>query len=308
MNIDATAKQFFPAIVCALVAVSAYFQAQGVNGVVAGELPPPPAAKAPATRHLTPTVPPKTASALPILSRNAFDSVTGPLNGVKPLPPPSEEPVAHDSGEDPPCSSGSVVLIADSEDPAWSFAVIKGSGSQTKMRRIGDDIDGQTVKAITWDHVTLTSGSSRCQLAMLTGKKTPDAPETSKKISSDDKDSRPKKSSDSTDLSGDVTKISDTEFVVAKSAQDRIASLQKEMTKNARIVPGKGIRVSRAQNTSALGQLGLSTGDIIHSINGFDMTDPDKAIEAYSRLKTSSDVTLDIERNGKPTTIHISVK
>ncbi len=308
MGIDAIAKRFFPAIVCAFLLLGAYFQARGVTALVAGELPDGAAAKrtvrAPAPLFAAAE---KSVSAGPILARNPFDSVTGPLDGVKlpDTPPPTEGP--KDPTEDPLCASGSVVLIADSADPQWSFAVIRGSSNTTKMRRIGDDVDGQVLKAISWDRVWLASGSARCQLQMLTGKKSdPNADKGRTPPPVEHKTSE--KEPETTDLAGDVKKISDTEYVIARSASDKIPALQKDLMKNARLVPGKGIRLARAPASSALGQLGMTTGDIIKSINGFDMLDPDKALEGYSRMKTASEVTVGLERNGSPMTITIKVE
>lgn len=309
MGIDAIAKRFFPAIVCALLFLGAYFQARGVTALVAAEIPPPASNTRRTVRPPSPLFQPneKVASAQPILARNAFDSVTGPLD--QPKMPEAPPPVATSTSptEDPICATGSVVLIADSEDPQWSFAVIKGSGNTAKMRRIGDDVDGQTLKGIAWDRVWLMQGSSRCQLQMLSkkvegGDKTKPQPAVAEKKPSGDKEP------ETTDLAGDVRKISDTEFVIARSAADKIPALQKDLMKNARLVPNKGIRLSRAPASSPLGQLGFATGDIIKTINGFDMNDPDKALEGYSRLKTASDVTVGLERGGAPVTISIKIQ
>ena len=314
VGIDTIAKRYFPAIVCLLLLVVAYFQARGVTALVAGELPPP-SSSAKRTVRLPAAalgMTAKAANAGPILARNAFDSVTGPLDGVKlPAPAPVTESGPKDPTDDPPCASGSVVLIADSVDPAWSFAVIRGSGNTPKMRRIGDDVDGQLVKAIAWDRVWLASGGNRCQLQMLSGKKQdPNAkpPPMEDKSKKAPPPPAGDKEPETTDLAGDVRKVSDTEFIVAHNASDKIATLQKDLMKHARLVPGKGIRLSRAPVTSALGQLGMTTGDIIKTINGFDMMDPDKAIEGYTRLKTASEVSVGLERNGAPMTINIKMQ
>src|ERR1700689_4120841 len=87
MAIDKLLKRYFWAALLALVALAAFFDAQGIMQVVGASLgadekqlsaaplaarPPPPPASA--SRHPT--------SAESILSRNPFDSVTGPLNLV----------------------------------------------------------------------------------------------------------------------------------------------------------------------------------------------------------------------------------
>src|SRR5437773_10851435 len=84
MTFDALLKRFFPAIVLLLIAIAAYFQAAGITELIAGaflDTTPEKTAMKPASRPTAASSDvrgPKTAE--PILSRNPFDSVTGPLN------------------------------------------------------------------------------------------------------------------------------------------------------------------------------------------------------------------------------------
>lgn len=45
--------------------------------------------------------------------------------------------------------------------------------------------------------------------------------------------------------------------------------------------------------------IGLESGDVILSINGFTLTDPDKALEAYTKLKAASQFEIYLERDGR---------
>jgi len=79
MTFDALLKRFFPAVVLALIALAAYFQASGITELVAGaflESGSEQSAKAPkaaahASTATADTRGPRTAE--PILSRNPFD-------------------------------------------------------------------------------------------------------------------------------------------------------------------------------------------------------------------------------------------
>ena len=175
MSLDSIAKRYFPAIVCALLFVVAFFQARGIGALVAGQLPDPSAKPPVSGPHAPPTgATARSVSAKPILARNAFDSTTGPLDAPPPPPPaPVQSAPSDESAEDPPCPSGSIVLIAEDADPQWSFAMIRTSAG-AKMRRIGDDVDGQKVKQIAWDRVWLSSGAGRCQLKLDITKSSPD--------------------------------------------------------------------------------------------------------------------------------------
>lgn len=314
MGVDAIAKRYFPLVVCTLLAVVALFQARGIGALVGGQLQAANAAPAKAHPH-APTSPlarVKRATALPILARNAFDSKTGPLDKIAPPPPPEPtEPVSTEpdaNAEDPACPSGSVVLIADSEDPAWSFAMIRTSAG-AKMRRVGDEVDGQVVKAITWDRVWLASGTGRCQLKLdIAAGKTAstDRPPPAATTTPSAKPGAGPKEGDVDP--GAVRKISENEYVVSRSVVDKASGFAAELKKGARMVPGKGIRIGKVAPNSLLGQLSVTGGDIVRTINGFDMTDLDKTAEGYSRLKSAREVTLGLERNGSPVTITVKIE
>ena len=49
-----------------------------------------------------------------------------------------------------------------------------------------------------------------------------------------------------------------------------------------------GVRLFNIRPTSMLGALGLQNGDRLSSINGFEMNEPQKMLEAYQKLVTSS--------------------
>jgi len=89
MGFDAILKRYFPAVLCALIALAAYFQASGMGQLVAstvsvdGASAPPPATTRGGVQGAAANQDHAT-SAAAILSRNPFDSITGPLDG-KPM-------------------------------------------------------------------------------------------------------------------------------------------------------------------------------------------------------------------------------
>ncbi len=95
MGIDSIAKRYFPALICGLLTLVAFFQARGIGALVAGQLPEAPSAAPPhATLPVGEKAPGRGLTALPILARNAFDSVTGPLD----KPPPRRRSSPHRAG------------------------------------------------------------------------------------------------------------------------------------------------------------------------------------------------------------------
>ena len=85
-----------------------------------------------------------------------------------------------------------------------------------------------------------------------------------------------------------IQRISATEFNIDRGVVDKILENQAELMRQARIVPeqenGKtvGIRMFGIRPETLLGVLGMENGDRLQTINGFDMTSPEKALEAYA--------------------------
>jgi general secretion pathway protein C len=326
MGFDANLKRYFPVVVCLLIALAAYFQASGMGQLVASSValdpsavpsvaPVPKMASAASTsreEHST--------TAAPIISRNPFDSVTGPLDGTNiELPKAApEQPQNTDPYEDPQCDSAKVLLITQSEDPAWSFAAIAGSDGKPTLRRTGDEVGGQSVYFIGWDRVWLMSGSSRCQI--IVGGKAPVAkagvtpPAAAPAATTTPSSPRGRGKPVPPEIASKIHKVSETEFNVERAVVDNILENQAELMRSARIVPEKegdkivGIRMFGIRPDSLLGTLGLENGDRLQSINGFEMSDPQKALEAYARLRSAERLTVSVNRRGKPVNIDFNIK
>ncbi|WP_441289597.1 type II secretion system protein GspC [Sorangium sp. KYC3313] len=326
MGIDAILKRYFPWVLGALIALAAYFQASGMGQLVLSSvaIDAPPAPPSPPTRPAsfgsTASSTDHTTSAAAILSRNPFDSVTGPLDG-KPVEIPSvphELPNNKDPYADPSCDGARVLLITQADDPEWSFAAMAGSDGKAILRRQGDEISGQTVYYVGWDRVWLTSGSSRCQAVVgrnsTVARAAPaPAPPTTSTSAAPKPAARGGKKIPP-ELASKIQRVSENEFNVERSAVDHILENQGELMRSARIVPEKegdkvvGIRLFGIRPDSLLGTLGLENGDRLSSINGFEMSDPQKALEAYARLRTADRLTVSINRKGKPMNIDFNIK
>jgi general secretion pathway protein C len=329
MGFDALFKRYFVAVVCLLIGMAAYFQASGMGALVASSvaLDPSSVPTAPfvVPRPAAPAAnPDHTTTAAAIISRNPFDSVTGPLDGKPPELPDLAKPEAdttRDPYADPDCDVAKALLVVASDDPQWSFAALAGSDGKSQLRRQGDEIGGYTVAFIgdrrtveqrreatreLMDRVWLTGPSGqRCQIRV--GGKAPvkgtPPPKTDKP-----KSGVPKEIADK------IHKLSETEFNVERGVVDSILENQAELMKSARIVPEKegdkvvGIRLFGIKPESLLGTLGIENGDRLQSINGFEMGDPQKALEAYTKLRTADHLQVSVNRHGKPVNIDFNIK
>lgn len=316
MGFEHLFKRCFPGVVCILLCLAAYFQSKGMSALMTGEISGPASRTAPSKRSpLNASLPRQTAkSARDILARNAFDSTTGPLDGsasIAQAPTPVAPSTPVDDRAAPPCAAGSVVLIAEGDEPAWSFAVIRASGG-AKLRRVGDEVDGKHVGAILWDRVVLTSGSDKCSLRVgasgtSAGSRPALAQSETKPSPEPDRKSKEGDTAEASPPIAGIKKVGDNKYVFERATVEKL-NFPKEFTRNARVVAGKGIRLTRSAKGGLLGQLGLTANDIIKSLNGFDLTDPDKAIEAYSRVKTSKSIQIQVDRAGSPLTVDISIQ
>jgi general secretion pathway protein C len=116
------------------------------------------------------------------------------------------------------------------------------------------------------------------------------------------------------DIKKGIQKVGPNEFNVDRGVVDKILENQAELMRQARIVPeqenGKvvGIRLYGVRPDTLLGTLGMENGDRLEKINGFDMASPEKALEAYARLRTADHLTVSVNRRGQPMNIDFNIK
>jgi general secretion pathway protein C len=327
---DALLKRYFLGVVLLLVAIAAYFQAAGATQLIGSAIGAAPSSStapivAPPFKLAVPTRDPKSGQA--IIDRNPFDSVTGPLNAVPPVDLPTPQgPDLSDPLKAPSCDGMQVFIITESTDPTWSVAAMQGPGEpHPRMRRVGDDIAGKKVAFIGFNPVEQTpavwveSGTSLCQAMLFrTQPAVGAAPAPVAPAPAASAAPEPPKSTGApalpADIASKIQKVSDTEFNIDRSVVDKILENQAELMRSARIVPeqkdGKvvGVRLFGIRPDTLLGTLGLQNGDRLETLNGFNMASPEKALEAYARLRTASKLNVSVNRRGTPVSINLNIK
>lgn len=342
MGVERFARKSFGFVVVLLLGLAIYFQAAGAVELVASSVisaTPPPAAKTRRVRRKpAPPLMQPLVNGDAILARNPFDSVTGPLDRA---PIDVELPDAPKATADlsdplsaPECADVVVNIITESVDPEWSLAQLKGPGdADAATRRVGDEVGKMKVAYIGYNSqkaspsVWLLTDEKLCQALLFSEKKAaaggapaaeaaaPAAP------AADDRAARRAARTSSrgapavpSEISDKIQKVSETEFNVDRAVIDNILENQATLMRSARIVPeqkdGKtvGIRLFGIRPDTLLGTLGMQNGDRLEQINGFDMASPEKALEAYARLRTASNLTVQLTRRGKPLTINFNIK
>jgi general secretion pathway protein C len=315
MTLDARFKRSFVPLVALLLGAAAYFQALGIREIVAAVLARGCAAAAPPWRR-----PPRSAlasvaadhatDAHAILARNPFDSVTGSLLGGPPKPP-APEPA---SGDDPPCASARVVLIAASgDDGAWSFAAIAEGGEPPVLRRAGDQVAGYSVAAIGWDRVWLAAGSARCHAALGVAPRAGEPPPKPGEGAARPP-ARTARGQLPPEIAAGIRQISEREYEIDRSAFDAILERQAELMGQLRATPVKegdrvvGMRLGRVRPGSVLAAIGMRDGDRLTKVNGLDVGDPMTMVQAYTRLRGADHLVVSVERGGAPVNIDLRIR
>ncbi len=323
MGIDIDQKKLTAIVIGVTLALCALLLARGATSILAAHLFPVDASASSASR-------PKTASAaelpgtrppdvMAILKRNIFDSTTGPL-----WPPPVTEPLVDpdeipdeefvvDPNAPPPPCEGSMKLVASVHSERfedWSFATISTGASSPLLYRQGGQVEGNEVLAIFPSAVFLKPSTGQpCSLALFQqsgSEKRPARTTTPRRPTTASVSAKTSKTGGFTkaELDANIKRVSDTEFSVTRDLVDKVLQNQAALMRSARIVPhevdGKvvGVKLYGIRRNSLLGQLGLQNGDLMRTINGYDMTSPDRALEAYSKLRSADTLTVALQRRG----------
>ena len=69
----------------------------------------------------------------------------------------------------------------------------------------------------------------------------------------------------------------------------------------------KGYRLSPGRDAAQFTALGFKSGDIVTAVNGYTLSDPTNTVRLYQLMRDATDATFDIERDGAPVSINVSL-
>jgi hypothetical protein len=98
-------------------------------------------------------------------------------------------------------------------------------------------------------------------------------------------------------------------YVLPRTVVDAALNDQTELMRSTRITPlergGRvvGVRVFGLRPTTLPWRLGMRNGDVVLRVNGCDISSPDHCLTCYSRLRSTDQLRVEIERDGRPTTL-----
>lgn len=115
-------------------------------------------------------------------------------------------------------------------------------------------------------------------------------------------------------IDGGIKKIDDVTYEIDKGLVEKVLVNPMAVAKGARVVPAmkngkpEGFKLYAIRPTSVYAKLGLTNGDTLTSINGFELTSADKALEVYTKLREATSLELEVTRRGKPVTLKYTIR
>ncbi len=335
------------AITLATLSATAFLSAQGTTQLVASaflDVPvevaaAPPAASATAIQH--------TRDGHPLLSHQIFDSALGEIPWDVPVvetpggcetdadcapeqtcvenactggeaAPPTTTWSPGDP-QPPPCD-GSIRLVGSyvrHATPDQSFAAITGATGSSLLYRVGMVIDERVVIAVQPNFVVLRPSTGvLCSIGMFG-----DAPAIATAhavipppvVTPPEAGGDPALGISAQEMEQNIQQISETSFSINRTLVDRLLANQAALMSAARVIPHEedghvvGVKIYGIRRSSLLGHLGIQNGDMLRTLNGFDLTDPTAVLDAYSRLRTSDSLSISMVRRGQPVTVDYAI-
>lgn len=116
---------------------------------------------------------------------------------------------------------------------------------------------------------------------------------------------------------GDIAKKSENDFVLQRTTVDGYLNDLSSVLRQARMVPNiipgtggmvEGFRFQNIEPGSIYEKLGFQPNDVIKAANGEIVNSPAKALEMFNMLKTSNDIKITVERNGRDEEFRYSIQ
>jgi general secretion pathway protein C len=330
MTFEEKLKLAVPALLALPVMAIAYFQGAALGTLLAdGMLPPRPKG---VRKRALPQVPaPPQPTALAILNHNPFDHATDLDSEPEPaLAPPVVTDAVTLDVSDPlhaeRCAGVRVEIVTEESDPTRSVALLQPEGASSVARRIGDEVGEFRVEYIGFNRlerspaVWLSQHSELCQVVLFDRepekkRKATPRPTNARRAATKVAPKPPKQRAAALpkSIASRIEKVNDQEFYVDRSVVDDVLENKAQLMRGTRMIPrqdanGSTIALFGVRPNTLLGTLGLRNGDRIEEINGFDISDPEKALQAYARLRSADRLSIDILRRGKSQTIQLNLR
>ena len=243
-----------------------------------------------------------------VIARNVFCSPC--------LPPPPDVETKVDDGKidmNPIKTNLSIELVSTMfvpEDPRWSVAIMRDLSTKEKdpgAYNKGKLIAGATVLRVDPKKVYMLNGN-HVEYIELEGTEKPKAVAITE----------PTPAAGAMDpLDADVQKgvhCSGAQCDVERPLLEKLLANTAALATAARFVPSvkdgrsNGFKLYAIRPSSIFGKIGLQNGDTIKAINGMEMASPDQALGVYTKLRTASHLTVQVDRRGETVTLDYTIR
>jgi general secretion pathway protein C len=305
--LEAILRKYLWAIDLLIIALCAVFLARAsASAVEASIVVPPPRPAARLAKNQNPTVYTKEIEG--ILKRNVFCSTCPPI--IAPAQTDSVEPAETAPQKTSlPLGLMGIMYSPPPHGLKWSVAIVRDTEDRSMGAfGVGGKVHGATITEIEETRIYLDNGGKTEFLDLLdvTNAPTP-APVAAV---------TPQAGGDalSQEMDRGIRKTGEHSYEIQRQTLESVLGNMNLLSRSARIVPeikdGKsgGFRLYSVRPDGPFAKIGMQNGDVISSINGLEITSPEKALEVYSKLKSASHLSLGLERNGQKVTKDYSIR
>jgi general secretion pathway protein C len=313
--VEALLRKYLWALDLVVIAFCAVFLARAASSAVESSITVPPMKAVYHPPRVQTTVA-YSKDVLPILKRNVFCSAC----------PPWEEPKAAgdvkpgSTVEPPQRTSLPLALMAIMYAPPppglttspWSVAVVRDTEDKSSGAfGPGNKVHGATITEIQETRVYLDNNNKTEYLDLLETK--PGGGESAPVAAAVAPAAAPQDDF-SAQMAKGIKKTGEHSYDIQRSTLESVLGNMSLLSRSARIVPeirdGKaaGFRLYSVRPDGPFALIGMQNGDVISSINGLEITSPEKALEVYAKLKSASHLSLGLERNGQKVTKDYSIR
>jgi general secretion pathway protein C len=284
-----------------LIAVLAYFAARAVNDVIAMRMTPTTAAVSATRRRIID-------NGAINRPRNAYQEIVSRDIFNIALPSAPSAPVVEriDLQLD-------LVGVSTASSGKPPYAIIADRSGQQGVFRLGQQVGeaGKLVE-VDKDRVLIDHNGKRIAVVLpaadLPGgveAAVPDSP-PEEDASADDPDADP--------YEPNVEDLGDNRYRIPRETLDHSMGDLSQILTQIRAIPniqnGKtnGFALSEIEPGSVFDEMGLEEGDVLRSVNGQPMNDPALAMQMMSSLRNANQITIQVLRDGHPTTLTYQIQ
>ncbi len=250
-----------------------------------------------------------------VIKRNIFCSTCPPIVEAK-------EEVSSSEGTtyQPQKTSLPLQLLAvNFAPPPWGFqhssVVLRDTETrETGAFRAGEKVKGATITGIDEARLHLDNAGKPEFLDLLDTESATPTPTPTPVVPVASATPTPGGDALSQELDRGIKKTGEHTYDIQRATLESVLGNMSLLSRSARIVPeirdGKaaGFRLYSVRPDGPFAKIGMQNGDVISSINGLEITSPEKALEVYAKLKSASHLSLGLERNGQRTTKDYTIR